>query len=229
MTVLHVGEVELERRPLPQPNPDALFAAMLEGVSTLGLSALPWTESATNFRTRIQSLAVWQPEAGWPLLDDANLMGDLESWLGPWLGGMRRRAHLQRLDLLEVLRSCVPPALLAQVEIGAPRQLAVPSGSQVRLSYQATGESPVLAVKLQELFGMTDSPKVCWGQVPVTVHLLSPAGRPVQVTQDLAGFWRNGYPQVRKELRGRYPRHPWPEDPLTAAPTRRAKPRPPRK
>ncbi len=215
-----LGALVLDARALPDPDPDAVAAAMLDGVQSMGLDALPFDGASRRLQARVESLRRWQPEAGWPAMDDAVLGQSLATWLAPYLAGMTRRQHLSRLDLEAALRALIPPALAGRLDEGAPVRLEVPGGSRVTLDYRPGGEPPVLAVKLQEMFGCIETPTVCWGRVPVQVHLLSPAGRPLHVTQDLASFWRNAYPQVRKEMRGRYPKHPWPEDPLSAAPTR---------
>jgi ATP-dependent helicase HrpB len=145
-------------------------------------------------------------------------------WLAPWLAGIRTRQALQRLDLLPALKARLTWEQLRLLEARAPVSLAVPSGSNVKIDY-GSGEQPVLAVKLQEMFGLADTPRVAEGRVRVLLHLLSPARRPVQITQDLKGFWDTGYPEVRKDLKGRYPKHPWPDDPWNAVPTGRVKPR----
>jgi ATP-dependent helicase HrpB len=155
--------------------------------------------------------------------DDA-LRDTMPTWLAPQLDGVTRWSELQALDWHELLLGMMPWEYRSALDRLAPTHLEVPSGSRIALDY-TDPQTPVLAVKLQEVFGWTATPMLCDGRVPVTLHLLSPAQRPVQVTRDLAGFWRSSYFEVRKELRGRYPRHPWPEDPLTAAATRRAKPR----
>ncbi len=215
-----LGALVVERSPLAAPDPAALRAAMVVGVRRMGLEALPWTDAVERWRARVGSLRHWRPGDGWPDLGDEALTATLEEWLEPYLDGVTRRAHLARLDLAAILAARLGWPLAGRLDEGAPERIAVPSGSRVRLDYSA-GEPPVLAVKLQELFGLTATPRVCWGEVPVTLHLLSPARRPVQVTSDLASFWERGYPEVRKELKGRYPKHPWPEDPRTATPTAR--------
>jgi ATP-dependent helicase HrpB len=158
-------------------------------------------------------------------VSDAHLETTLEDWLEPYLDGITRRDHLTRIDLLAILQNTLDWTQRTRLDEGAPTHLTVPSGSRLRLQY-TPGESPVLAVKLQEMFGLADTPRVAWGRVPVTLHLLSPAQRPIQVTQDLRGFWERTYAEVKKELKGRYPKHPWPDDPWNAEPTARRKPRP---
>jgi ATP-dependent RNA helicase HrpB len=164
------------------------------------------------------------PELGLPDVGDAHLLATLEQWLAPHLEGKRGLNALGSESLAQALAAMLDYEQRRTLDAQAPDQLTVPSGQSRRLEY-APGEPPVLAVKLQELFGLADTPRVGGGRVPVTLHLLSPAGRPIQVTQDLKGFWERTYPEVKKELKGRYPRHPWPDDPWSAAPTHRAKPR----
>jgi ATP-dependent helicase HrpB len=163
------------------------------------------------------------PAPAWPDVGDAALGATLESWLLPWLAGMTRRAHLERLDLGAALRALLTREQQRQLDELAPTHLVVPSGSRVPIDYQE--RPPGLAVRLQELFGLTESPRIAGGRVPVVIKLLSPAGRPVQVTTDLRSFWDRGYHEVRRELKGRYPKHYWPEDPREAQPTRRVRPR----
>jgi ATP-dependent helicase HrpB len=216
------GALVLEARPLSKPDPARQRAAVIEGIRRLGLEALPWTREARDWQARVLSLRRWLPEEDWPDVSDAALLAALEDWLAPYLGGVTRRDHLARLDLLSILDARLDWKTRQRLEEGAPTHLTVPSGSRLRLEY-APGEPPVLRVKLQEMFGCADAPRVAFGRVPVTLHLLSPAQRPVQVTQDLRGFWERTYAEVRKELKGRYPKHPWPDDPWSAVPTARAK------
>jgi ATP-dependent helicase HrpB len=198
--------------------------AMLAGVRRLGIGALPWNEAARQWQARVLSLRQWQPENDWPDVSDDVLAATLEDWLAPWLDGVTRRAHLDGLDLVSILNAMLDHAHRQDLARLAPTHLTVPSGQRRPLTY-APPSNPALEVKLQEMFGCAQTPTVCAGRVPVLLHLLSPAQRPVAVTQDLAGFWERGYLDVRKDLRGRYPRHPWPDDPRAAAPTHRAKPR----
>lgn len=220
-----LGELLIDSAPLPTPDPEKYLASMLEGIRQIGLAALPWTREARDWQARVLSLRHWFPEEGWPDLSDAVLEERFEEWLGPFLTGITRREHLKRLDLLAALKAQLDWNQGRRLEEGAPTHLTVPSGSRLHLEYQP-GESPALAVKLQEMFGLAETPRVAWGRVPVTLHLLSPARRPIQVTQDLRGFWERTYAEVKKELKGRYPKHPWPDDPWNAPPTARAKRRP---
>jgi ATP-dependent helicase HrpB len=218
-----LGAIVLNDVPLSKPDPLLVQAAVRDGLRRSGLSVLRWSDAAVSLRER---LAFCHAHLGdpWPAVDDAALLAGLDEWLGSELSSVRRAGDLARIDVATALRRLLPwPAATRFGEL-APERLAVPSGSQVRLVYDGA-EPPVLAVKLQEVFGWTATPVVADGRVPVVLHLLSPAQRPVAITSDLASFWVQGYPQVRADLRARYPRHPWPEDPLTAVPTKRVKPR----
>lgn len=218
-SVTRLGAIELAARPLSAPDPGLLRDAVVSGLRREGFGLLRWPAAATSLRQR---MAFLHRELGapWPDVSDAALLERVEEWLGVELGRARRRADLARLDAGQALGRLLPWASgdAARFDELAPERIEVPSGSRVRVDYG--GEQPVLAVKLQELFGLQESPRVAGGRVPVLVHLLSPAGRPAAVTADLASFWRDGYRSVRAELRGRYPKHPWPEDPSAAEPTR---------
>jgi ATP-dependent helicase HrpB len=218
------GAIVLERRSVPVDARDAL-PALLAAVRGGGLDLLPWSESARRLRARMQALRAWMPTLGLPDVSDTALLATLEQWLAPYLDGVHRLDALRADALSQALSAMLDHAQRQALDQHAPERLVVPSGQSRRLDY-VPGEPPVLAVKLQELFGLADTPRIGGGRIPVTLHLLSPAGRPIQVTQDLHGFWQRTYPEVRRELKGRYPRHPWPDDPWTAQPTHRAKPRP---
>jgi ATP-dependent helicase HrpB len=219
-----LGALVLKDEPLPDPPAGAVLQAMLQGIAELGLAALPWSREAETLAARVRFLRRIEGEAaGWPDFSEAALLEGLEEWLGPYLGGLSRRAQLAGIDLAAALRARLDWTQLQRLDAAAPTHVEVPSGSRVAIDY--SGDEPVLAVKLQEMFGAEDTPRVAGGNVPLLVHLLSPAGRPLQVTRDLAGFWRGGYAAVRAEMRGRYPKHPWPDDPLTAPATRRTKAR----
>ncbi|MEV0803202.1 ATP-dependent helicase HrpB [Kribbella sp. NPDC050281] len=218
-----LGAIVLNDVPLAKPDRLLVQAAVRDGIRHSGLSVLRWSEAALALRER---LAFCHAHLGspWPAVDDEALLADLDEWLGTELAAVRSSRDLARIDVASALRRLLPwPAATRFGEL-APERLRVPSGSEVRLAYNGA-EPPVLAVKLQEVFGWTATPAVADGRVPVVLHLLSPARRPVAITSDLASFWKQGYPQVRADLRARYPRHPWPEDPLTAIPTKRLKPR----
>jgi ATP-dependent helicase HrpB len=221
-----LGALTLSVAPAERPDPQQLLAVLCDGLRRVGVAALPWSDRARQLQARVAFAARHDPDpaGGWPDLSDAALVDTLEDWLGPWVSGLRSLTDVRSLELAKVLESRLDWPLRQRLDQLAPQAIRVPSGSLKRLDY-AAGDVPVLAVKLQEMFGLADTPRVCDGRVPVTLHLLSPAQRPVQVTQDLRGFWQRTYPEVRKELKGRYPRHPWPDDPWTAPPTARAKPR----
>ncbi|MEV0889764.1 ATP-dependent helicase HrpB [Promicromonospora sp. NPDC050262] len=218
-----LGAIVLGDVPLAKPDPLLVQVAVRDGIRRSGLSVLRWSEAALALRER---LAFCHAHLGapWPAVDDDALLAGLDGWLGTELAAVRGSRDLDRIDVASALRRLLPWPAAARFDELAPERLRVPSGSQVRLAYDGV-EPPVLAVKLQEVFGWTATPAVADGRVPVVLHLLSPAGRPAAITSDLASFWKQGYPQVRADLRARYPRHPWPEDPLTAAPTGRVKPR----
>ncbi|WP_030489173.1 ATP-dependent helicase HrpB [Micromonospora chokoriensis] len=221
--VTRLGAIELVQRRLDRPDRAEVAAALLTGLRQEGLGLLTWTPAARALRERLAFLRHHLGDP-WPEVGDESLLDAAPSWLGPELAAGRRRADLARVDVPSALRRLLPWAQAARLDELAPERIEVPSGSRVRLDYSDPA-APVLAVKLQETFGWPAAPHIADGRVPVLLHLLSPAGRPVAVTADLASFWRTGYPQVRSELRGRYPRHPWPEDPSTATPTRHATPR----
>ncbi|WP_119301514.1 ATP-dependent helicase HrpB [Dongia deserti] len=213
----------LDEKPLKAPPSDRVIAAMIKGIRAMGLAVLPWTDNARNLQARIAFLR--RTSGDWPDLSDEALLASLEDWLAPCLSGMTRRAHLANVDLMDALLSQLDWKQRQALDALAPTHLVVPSGSRVPLDYQS-GEVPVLAVRLQEMFGATDTPAIAGGKVQVLLHLLSPARRPVQVTRDLKSFWANSYRAVKADLKGQYPKHYWPNDPLQAEPTARAKPRP---
>lgn len=213
----------LDDQPLSSHDPEATCSAMIEGIRRLGLTALPWTKEARSIQARIESLRSWQPDQGWPNVSDEFLARDF-AWLTPYLNKMSRRQHLARLNLLTIFQGLMDWSHLQRLHTDAPTHIQAPSGSRLPLHY-TPGEPPVLAVRLQEMFGLAETPKVACGQVPVTLHLLSPARRPIQITQDLSGFWNTTYPEVKKELKGRYPKHVWPDDPWAEKATARTQPR----
>ncbi|MFS8138167.1 MAG: ATP-dependent helicase HrpB, partial [Thermomonas sp.] len=221
--------IVLSSRAAGRVDPAQAARALTDAVGILGLDALPWTEAASQWRNRVQSLRVWMPELGLPDLADAALLASLDDWLLPAFAGKTRLDALTEAELTDALKARVDWSLRQRIDALAPVRMIVPSGMERRVEYlineDGSPASPVLAVKLQELFGLAETPRIAEARMPVTLHLLSPAGRPLQVTQDLAGFWARTYPEVKKEMKGRYPRHPWPEDPWNAAATHRAKPR----
>ncbi|MFC9897458.1 ATP-dependent helicase HrpB [Nocardia sp. NPDC127579] len=209
--ITRLGAIMLSERRLRDPDPALVAAAVRGGFEP---SMLRWAADSLVLRQRLDFLHRTLG-APWPAVDDAALLADLDSWLGPELATVRRRADLERVDPGAALRRLLPWPEAARFDELAPERLAVPSGSSVRVDY--TADPPILAVKVQEVFGWTETPRLAGARVPVVLHLLSPAGRPAAVTADLASFWRSGWPQVRSDLRGRYPKHSWPEDPTTVA------------
>lgn len=222
--VLRLGALAVRTRRLDNPDPEEVQRLLCAAMIGDGLRALPWTDAARALQCRLGSLRAWRGDR-WPAVDNDSLLGSAQHWLPLWLSGMSRRAHLAQLDMVEVLRAMLDSEQLQALSELAPTSVMVPSGHAVQLTYSGTSEPPVLAVKLQALFGLESTPMVDGGRVAVRIHLLSPAGRPLQVTQDLASFWRHGYAEVARELRGRYPKHPWPVDPLSAEASMRTRAR----
>ncbi|HYK24755.1 MAG TPA: ATP-dependent helicase HrpB, partial [Steroidobacteraceae bacterium] len=217
--------IVLEEKPLHEVPPDAARVAMLEGIRRMGIEALAFGREVRELQARIElvrGLALEGGRESWPDVSDGTLEATLEHWLAPWLDGITRREHLTRIRLVEALLALLTWEQRRQLDALAPTHLVVPSGSSVRIDY-LDENAPVVAVRLQEVFGLGETPRIAAGRVAITFKLLSPAHRPVQITRDLASFWRSGYAEVRKDLRGRYPRHYWPENPLEAEPTRRVR------
>ena len=217
-----VGELVLAREPLAGLDETARTTALVGLVRRKGLELLPWTPELRQWQARVALLRQFE-ESQWPDVSDKALLAGLEQWLQPYMGKVTRLSHFNQLDLSSILRNALPWPLPQRLDELAPQHLHVPSGSSVRLDYSE--HPPVLAVRLQELFGLAETPRIAGGRQEVKLHLLSPARRPVQVTQDLASFWRNTYAEVKKDLKGRYPKHYWPDDPLVAEATARVKPR----
>jgi ATP-dependent helicase HrpB len=225
---VRLDELVLDDKPLPEVPPGSAAAALREGLRSLGLGALPWTDESRDFAARCEFVrTLGRTDVGdWPDCSETALLSDL-SWLEPYLAGVTRRAHLAKVPLAEALRARLTHAQQRLLDELAPTHIALPTGTRARIDYH-DDNAPVAAMRMQEVFGLAATPRIGGGAVPVTFKLLSPAHRPLQVTRDLASFWRNAYVDVRKDMRGRYPRHYWPENPLEAQPTRRAKPRAPR-
>jgi ATP-dependent helicase HrpB len=218
-----LGALVLSAQALSKPNPSLMKGALLDGVRQAGVSSLAWTPELQHWRSRLQFLRrVDTPNSRWPDLSDETLLLTLEDWLGPYLDGITSIERVQRLDLTEPLHALLNWEQYRDLDRLAPTHLTVPSGSKIRIDYE-TPDVPVLAVRLQEMFGSSETPCIVDGKVPLMLHLLSPANRPVQVTRDLASFWANTYQDIRKELRGRYPKHHWPENPLVAIATAKTK------
>jgi ATP-dependent helicase HrpB len=215
-----VGELVLSREPLTGLDEAARSQALVNLVRRKGLELLPWTPELRQWQARVALLRRLdresKGESEWPDVSDAALLESLEHWLMPYLGRVSRLSHFANLDLSSIVHNLLPWPLPQRLDEQAPHHLSVPSGSSIRLDYS---EHPPI------LFGLSDTPRIAGGRQVVKLHLLSPARRPVQVTQDLASFWRNTYAEVKKDLKGRYPKHYWPDDPLVAEATARAKPR----
>ncbi|NDY95619.1 ATP-dependent helicase HrpB [Wenzhouxiangella sp. C33] len=218
-----LGALVLEEQELAQPDPATIEAGLLAAVRRRGLDSLPWNTGNRQWQARVELLKSLDPDR-WPAVDDATLVQDLEAWLAPFLAGARRWRDVERLDLQRALNHLLDPGQQQALQQLAPATIDIPTGRRVALDYRAEG-GPVLATKLQSVFGWTRTPTIAGGRVPVTLHLLSPAGRALAITTDLSSFWRQGYPDVRKDQRGRYPKHPWPQDPLSAVPSDRTKAR----
>jgi ATP-dependent RNA helicase HrpB len=218
--LIRLDAITLEEKPLQDVPVEAARAAMLQGIRELGIEALPWARDARDLQARMEFVRRLQESANeWPAVSDTALATSTEVWLGPFLDGITRRDHLTRLSLTDILRSLLSWEKQRQLDELAPTHLQVPSGSNIRIDY-LDESAPAVSVRLQEVFGLDATPRIGGGRVPITFKLLSPAQRPVQVTRDLASFWRGSYADVRKDLRGRYPKHYWPENPLEAEPTR---------
>jgi ATP-dependent helicase HrpB len=213
---MRLGNVVLSSKPLKEMEDDKRIAVICKVIREKGLSFLNWSEDHGGWQARVRSLKQWRPGEFWPDVSDENLLNSLEEWLAPFLGKFYKRSELQRLDLNTILPSILPWEMHARFEQLAPARQLVPSGSFIRINYFSNGSPPVMEVRLQEVFGMLETPSVNEGKNKVILHLLSPGYKPVQVTQDLKSFWSNAYKDVRKELRSRYPKHSWPEDPFTA-------------
>lgn len=216
----HVGRILLGDGPMPDPDEGLILEAMLKGVGLAGTGSLPWNKKNRILQRRVNFLHKLKPR--FPDFSDAVLWEDLGGWLAPWLAGMTRLDHLKRLDLGAILSAMLSYEERQVLDKEAPTHILVPSGSRIPVDYEDP-DRPLLAVRLQEMFGLAATPSVAGGRVKLRLHLLSPAGRPIQVTEDLGGFWEKTYFDVKKELKGRYPKHYWPDDPLTAMPTKRVK------
>jgi ATP-dependent helicase HrpB len=221
-----LGALLLESSEMRAPDPDAMQEAALTALKHMGIAGLPWTKELRQRQARIMLMRKYQVAgpAPWPDLSDDALEHTLEAWASPWIMGFTRREHFARLDLSNALRAFLSRAQETILDREAPTHFTVPSGSHIPIDY-LDGENPSLSVRLQELFGLSETPAVAGGKQPLLLKLLSPAGRPVQITKDLVSFWRHGYHEVKKDLKGRYPKHYWPDDPYTAQATRRARPR----
>ncbi|EMK2612382.1 TPA: ATP-dependent helicase HrpB [Citrobacter freundii] len=217
-----IGQLTVKVQPLAKPSEEELHQAMLNGIRDKGLSVLNWTPEAEQFRLRLQCAANWLPEYDWPAVDEDSLLKTLELWLLPHMSGVHSLRALKALNVGQALRGLLDWSMLQRLDSELPAHYTVPTGSRIAIRYHEDNP-PVLAVRMQEMFGEADTPTIAQGRVPLVLELLSPAQRPLQVTSDLSAFWQGSYREVQKEMKGRYPKHVWPDDPANTAPTRRTK------
>ncbi|ASK00740.1 ATP-dependent helicase HrpB [Citrobacter freundii] len=217
-----IGQLTVKVQPLAKPSEEELHQAMLNGIRDKGLSVLNWTPEAEQFRLRLQCAANWLPEYDWPAVDEDSLLKTLELWLLPHMSGVHSLRALKALNVGQALRGLLDWSMLQRLDSELPAHYTVPTGSRIAIRYHEDNP-PVLAVRMQEMFGEANTPTIAQGRVPLVLELLSPAQRPLQVTSDLSAFWQGSYREVQKEMKGRYPKHVWPDDPANTAPTRRTK------
>ena len=219
---LRIGQLTVKVQPLAKPSEEELHQAMLNGIRDKGLSVLNWTPEAEQFRLRLQCAATWLPEYDWPAVDEDSLLATLETWLLPHMSGVHSLRALKALNVGQALRGLLDWSMLQRLDSELPAHYTVPTGSRIAIRYHEDNP-PALAVRMQEMFGEAKTPTIAQGRVPLVLELLSPAQRPLQVTSDLSAFWQGSYREVQKEMKGRYPKHVWPDDPANTAPTRRTK------
>ena len=217
-----IGQLTVKVQPLAKPSEDELHQAMLNGIRDKGLNVLNWTEDAQQLRLRLQCAARWLPDEAWPAVDEASLLAELEAWLLPHMGGVKSLRALKNVNVREALQAWLPWTLRQRLDSELPTHYTVPTGSRIAIRYDDE-KPPALAVRMQEMFGEASTPTIAKGRVPLVLELLSPAQRPLQITRDLSAFWQGAYREVQKEMKGRYPKHVWPDDPANTAPTRRTK------
>lgn len=222
LRLTRIGQLTLKVQPLAKPSEDELHQAMLNGIRDKGLSVLNWTPEAEQFRLRLHCAANWLPEYDWPAVDEDSLLAALESWLLPHMSGVHSLRALKAVNVAQALRGLLDWSMLQRLDSELPAHYTVPTGSRIAIRYHEDNP-PVLAVRMQEMFGEANTPTIAGGRVPLVLELLSPAQRPLQVTSDLSAFWKGSYREVQKEMKGRYPKHVWPDDPANTAPTRRTK------
>jgi ATP-dependent helicase HrpB len=210
---LRIGSLVLQSKPVNSPDPDKVINAICEAIVKEGESLLDFNDEVTQWQNRIISLKTWRPKENWPDVTTSTLLTTCKEWVTPYLNNIKRNEELKKINLLNALHYHLPPDKQTALERLAPTRITVPSGSTIKINYQADGSAPVLAVRLQEMFGMADTPAINEGKKPVLLHLLSPGFKPVQVTSDLRSFWNNTYYEVKKEFKNRYPKHVWPDNP----------------
>ncbi|MBY0426650.1 MAG: ATP-dependent helicase HrpB, partial [Cytophagales bacterium] len=213
---LRIGDIIVKTSPLETVSEELKTKILCQAIQEEGLELLNWTESALLWQSRVLSVHQWRPDEEWPDVSPAHLLKTVENWLAPYVASVKKKEDFYKLDLENILKSILPWDKSQELDQIAPEKIKVPSGYAIGLQYFSDGKDPVLAVRLQEMFGLLDTPTINEGKTKVLLHLLSPGYKPVQVTQDLRSFWQNTYPIVRKELRVRYQKHHWPEDPWTA-------------
>ncbi|EJX0402973.1 ATP-dependent helicase HrpB [Salmonella enterica] len=219
---MRIGQLTVSVQPLAKPSEEELHQAMLNGIRDKGLAVLNWTPEAEQFRLRLHCAAKWLPEYDWPAVDEASLLATLENWLLPHMTGVQSLRSLKSLNVTQALRGLLDYAMLQRLDSELPGHYTVPTGSRITIRYHEDNP-PALAVRMQEMFGEAKTPTIAQGRVPLVLELLSPAQRPLQITRDLSAFWQGAYREVQKEMKGRYPKHVWPDDPANTAPTRRTK------
>ena len=222
-TVQRLGKLNLVEKPASASGEETA-KVVLDTLQTKGLELLNWTPEVETFRARVALIRETYPDEKWPELSYDKLLINMDNWLLPYIDKAKSSADLKKIDLLVALQSLLDWQQQQRLDKLIPERLKVAGGSNIRIHYSLDSQ-PILAVKLQEMFGESDTPKIGGGRIPLQMHLLSPAGRPLQVTQDLRTFWNEVYPEVKKEMKGRYPKHPWPDDPWNALPTRYTKKR----
>ncbi len=221
-TVESIGHLELSSKPLPKVEAADIVPVLCAAIREEP-NLLPWSDQILAWQARVMSLKLWRPDEDWPDVSKPALLEKLEAWLGPYIGQVKRRDDFKRINLLGLLQGMLPWPKGSELDQLAPSKIEVPTGSEIRLKYFEDGKAPILAVRLQEMFGMMETPTINQGRTQVLIHLLSPGYKPCAVTQDLKSFWQNAYQDVRKDLRGRYKKHHWPEDPFKAEPMRGTK------
>ena len=217
-----LGAITLAEQPMPVETNEESARILAQGVARLGIERLPWSKALRQWRDRVMFLRTAEGDE-WPDLSDAALAADTD-WLASLFYNKTALTELSADDFASALTARLPYPLQRRLDAEAPTHFAAPTGTQAAIDYEAEG-GPKIAIRVQELFGLDRHPAIAGGKIPLVIELLSPAHRPVQTTRDLPGFWRGSYAAVRTEMRGRYPKHPWPDDPIAAPPTRRAKPR----
>ncbi|WP_315941783.1 ATP-dependent helicase C-terminal domain-containing protein, partial [Salmonella enterica] len=219
---MRIGQLTVSVQPLAKPSEEELHQAMLNGIRDKGLAVLNWTPEAEQFRLRLHCAAKWLPEYDWPAVDEVSLLATLENWLLPHMTGVQSLRSLKSLNVTQALWGLLDYAMLQRLDSELPGHYTVPTGSRITIRYHEDNP-PALAVRMQEMFGEAKTPTIAQGRVPLVLELLSPAQRPLQITRDLSAFWQGAYREVQKEMKGRYPKHVWPDDPANTAPTRRTK------